>query len=366
VPSEPDRALCQAVVRTDLQPLTSVPLNAKPPGYGPWDIRSAYDLSGRHGKGKTVAIVVAWQNPDLESDLAVYRRQFHLPPCTTANGCLHVINQRGGTTLPPPTPSTEPGWALEPALDVDAVSAACPDCKILVVEGDDNFVGRSLLPANDQAVAQGAKFVSNSWVLSIGEAPDETTLDYHFRDRPGIAFTFAAGDSGYRPAWPATSPYVTAVGGTSLHRAYNRRGWTETVWPGTGSGCSLYEPKPSFQHDALCANRTINDVSADADPATGLAVYNTFGSFGGGWQVVGGTSLSTPLVAASYALAGDPAPNTYPNSYPYARPWAFNDIVTGTNDPCGGTYLCTAVKGYDGPTGIGTPHGVTGLRAWTR
>ncbi|MCW7944441.1 subtilase [Streptomyces hygroscopicus] len=147
----------------------------------------------------------------------------------------------------------------------------------------------------------------------------------------------------------------------SLNRAHNRRGWTETVWRGTGSGCSRFEPEPSFQHDPLCANRTMNDVSADADPATGLAVYDTFGTFGQGWQVVGGTSVSTPLVAAMYALAGNPAPNTYPNSYPYARPRAFNDITYGTNDPCGGTYLCTAVPGYDGPTGIGTPHGVAGL-----
>ncbi|MFH9969882.1 S8 family serine peptidase [Streptomyces mirabilis] len=358
-PPGSDRVACQAMVRTDLPRLQSLPPHANPPGYGPRDIRSAYDLNGR-GHGRTVAITVAYHNPNLEGDLAVYRRQFDLPRCTTANGCLRVINQRGGTT---PPSGTDSGWALESALNVDAVSAACPDCRILVVEADNNSLN-SVFAAIDQAVAQGAKFVSNSYGLP--EFFGEFAFDSTFRDNPGVAFTFSGGDTGYGTKYyPAASPYVTAVGGTSLHRAHNRRGWSESVWPGTGSGCSLYEPKPSFQHDPLCANRTMNDVSADADPATGLAVYNTFGSFGQGWQVVGGTSLSAPLVASVYALAGNPAPATYPNSYPYARPWAFNDITTGTNDPCGGTYLCTAVKGYDGPTGIGTPHGVTGLRSRT-
>ncbi|MEU6218486.1 S53 family peptidase [Streptomyces sp. NPDC047022] len=363
---EPDRAACLATIRTDLPPMSSVSPNTKPPGYGPRDIRSAYDLYGRHrhghGRGRTVAITVAFHNPDLESDLAVYRRQFRLPPCTKANGCLRQINQHGGLT---PPSGTNSGWALESALDVDAVSAACPRCRILVVESDDNLLG-NLLAAVDQAVTQGAKVVSNSWGATAGEFPLETLFDHHFRDNPGVAFTFPAGNGGYGTTYPAASPYVTSVGGTSLSRAHNRRGWTESAWSGTGSGCSLYEPKPPFQHDPLCANRTLNDLSAVADPTTGLAVYNTFGAFGTGWQVVGGTSLSTALVAAMYALAGNPAPGTYPNSYPYARPYAFNDITTGANGTCGGTYLCTAGPGYDGPTGIGTPHGVTGLsgRAW--
>lgn len=359
---EPDQTACLATIRTDLPPMSSAPPNTKPPGYGPRDIRSAYDLSGRHGRGRTVAITVAFHNPNLESDLAVYRRQFRLPPCTKANGCLRQINQRGGLT---PPSGTNSGWALESALDVDAVSAACPRCRILVVESDNNLLG-NLLAAVDQAVTQGVKVVSNSWASTAGEFPLETLFDHHFSDRPGVAFTFPAGNGGYGTTYPAASPYVTSVGGTSLNRARNRRGWTESAWAGTGSGCSLYEPQPPFQHDPLCANRTLNDLSAVADPNTGLAVYNTFGSFGTGWQVVGGTSLSTALVAAMYALAGNPVPGTYPNSYPYARPHAFNDITTGANGTCGGTYLCTAAPGYDGPTGIGTPHSVAGLssRAW--
>ncbi|MGW1761789.1 S53 family peptidase [Streptomyces mirabilis] len=361
-PVAPDQTACLATIRTDVPPMSSVPPNAKPPGYGPRDIHSAYDLSDRHGGGRTVAITVAFHNPNLESDLAVYRRQFNLPPCTKANGCLRQINQRGGLT---PPSGTNSGWALESALDVDAVSAACPDCRILVVESDNNSLS-NLLTAVDQAVTQGAKVVSNSWALTAGEIPSETLFDHHFSDHPGVAFTFAAGNGGYGTTYPAASPYVTSVGGTSLNRARNRRGWTESAWSRTGSGCSLYEPKPPFQHDPLCVNRTMNDVSAVADPATGLAVYNTFGSSGTGWQIVGGTSLSNVLVAAMYALAGNPTPGTYPNSYPYARPHAFNDITTGSNGICGDTYLCTAAPGYDGPTGVGTPHGVAGLRgrAW--
>ncbi|MFD5428821.1 S8 family serine peptidase [Streptomyces sp. NPDC127084] len=361
-PSEPDQAACLATVRTDSTPMSSASPNTKPPGYGPQDIRSAYDLSRLHGGGRTVAITVAFHNPNLESDLAVYRRQFKLPPCTKANGCLRQINQRGGLT---PPSGTNSGWALESALDVDAVSAACPGCRILVVESDNNLLS-NLLAAVDQAVTQGAKVVSNSWALTAGEVPFETVFDHHFSDHPGVAFTFPAGNGGYGTTYPAASPFVTSVGGTSLNRARNRRGWTESAWSRTGSGCSLYEPKPSFQHDPLCAKRTMNDVSAVADPTTGLAVYNTFGSFGTGWRIVGGTSLSTALVAAMYALAGNPASGTYPNSYPYARPHAFNDITTGANGTCGGTYLCTAGPGYDGPTGIGTPRGVAGLsgRAW--
>lgn len=210
-PPEPDRVACQAMVRTDLPRLQSLSPDVNPPGYGPRDIRSAYDLNGRHGHGRTVAITVAFHNPNLESDLAVYRRQFHLPPCTTASGCLRVINQRGGTT---PPSGTDSGWAAESALDVDAVSATCPDCRILVVEADDaNFANQ--LAGVDQAVAQGAKFVSGSWGAS--EFAIETTLDHHFSDNPGVAFTFGAGDSGYGTFYPAASPYVTAVGGTSLH-----------------------------------------------------------------------------------------------------------------------------------------------------
>ncbi|MFI8235975.1 peptidase S8 [Streptomyces sp. NPDC085866] len=347
-----DQASCLAMVRTDLKPLPSLLPRAKPPGLSPDDIRSAYELSGS-GQRRTVAITIAHHDPNLESDLAVYRRQFHLPACTKTNGCLRVINQRGGTTLPS---SFDPTWAFEESIDVDAVSAACPNCRILVVEADSAFAS-DLFPAVDQAVAQGAKFISNSWVFP--EASFETNFDFHF-NHPGIAFTFGSGDHGGVTQYPPASPYVTAVGGTTLTRANNRRGWTESAWSGTGCGCSLFEPKPPFQHDTICPNnRTIADVSAVADPATGLAVYDTAPTPGGGtgWFVAGGTSVSAPLVAGMYALAGNPAPGTFPNTYPYAHPRDFHDITTGS----AGSF--SAGPGYDAPTGIGTPNGVDGLRS---
>ncbi|MGW2426702.1 S53 family peptidase [Streptomyces sp. NPDC001709] len=350
---DPFRATCEAMIRTDLPPMTSVPPNQMPPGLSPLDFRRAYNLFGQHGRGRTVAINVGFHHPNLESDLAVYRRQFHLPPCTTANGCLRVINQRGGSTLPT---AVDPSWATEEALDVDAVSAACPDCRILVVEDDTAFFS-NLFAGSDQAVAQGAKFVNNSWTLP--EASFEGDFDFHFSNNPGVAFTFSSGDTGGQTFYPSASPYVTSVGGTTLTPAHNRRGFIETAWSGTGSGCSLFEPKPSFQHDTICPNnRTTVDVSADADPASGAAVYTSSPTPAGntGWVVVGGTSLSSPLMAGMYALAGNPAPGTFPNSYPYAHPQDFFDITTGM----AGAF--SAGPGYDAPTGIGTPDGVAGLR----
>ncbi|MEU4302781.1 S53 family peptidase [Kitasatospora aureofaciens] len=347
-PSGPLQAACTAMIRTDVPPIASLPPGANPPGLSPFDIRSAYKLFGQHGRGRTVAVTDAYHDPNLESDLAVYRRQFHLPPCTTANGCLRVVNQNGGSTLPT---TVDPGWSLEESIDVDAVSAACPDCHILVVETDSAVPG-DLFAGVDQAVAQGAKFISNSWDLP--EASFEGAFDFHF-NHPGVAFTFASGDTGGVPKYPASSSYVTAVGGTTLTRAHNRRGWTESAWEGTGCGCSLFEPKPAFQHDTICPNsRTTVDVSA---VATNFPVYDTVPTvFGIGWLTTFGTSISSPLVASMYALAGNPAPGTFPNSYPYARPRDFFDITTGS----AGAF--SAMPGYDAPTGIGTPDGVDGLR----
>ncbi|GGV22185.1 peptidase S8 [Streptomyces filipinensis] len=352
-PSDSLVASCTAMVRTDLPPMASVPPNARPPGLSPQDLRRAYDLNGQRGRGRTVAITVAHHHPHLESDLAVYRRKFGLPPCTTASGCLRVVNQRGGSTLPP---TVDPEWSFEEAIDVDMVSAACPDCRILVVEDDSAFAS-DMFPGVDQAVAQGAKFISNSWVFP--EASFEPDFDFHFSNNPGVVFAFASGDNGGVTQYPAASPYVTAVGGTTLIPLHTPRGFGEKAWNGTGCGCSAFEPKPAFQHDAVCPhNRTIADVSAVADPASGVAVYTTSPTLSGttGWFVAGGTSVASPLVASMYALAGNPAPGTFPNSYPYAHPQDFFDVTVGQ----AGTF--SALPGYDAPTGIGTPDGVAGLR----
>ncbi len=354
-PTKPGQMACFAEARTDIVQHMSVSPNATPSGYGPSDLQSAYNLpSAAAGSGQTVAVVDAQDDPSAESDLATYRAQYGLPACTTANGCFHKVDQSGGTNYP----SADPGWAGEISLDLDMVSAVCPQCHILLVEAASPSLA-DLGTAVNKAVSLGARYVSNSY--GGAENPAETSLDNQYFNHPGVAITASAGDSGYGAQFPAASQYVTAVGGTSLSRGGNTRGWSESVWStdsthGTGSGCSADEPKPSWQTaDTGCAHRTIADVSAVADPATGVAVYDSYSA--SGWNVFGGTSASSPIVAATYALAGTPAAGTYPASYPYGGASALNDVTTGSNGTCAPSYLCTAGSGYDGPTGLGTPNG---------
>jgi subtilase family serine protease len=343
---------------------------AGPTGLGPTQIQSAYKLAGLSAAGRTVAIVDAYDDPKAESDLAKYRSQFGLPACTTANGCFKKVNQNGAAS---PLPAGDYGWAEEISLDLDAVSAACPSCHILLVEAS-SATDSDLMKAVDTAAASGAVAVSNSY--GGNEDSSITGLDSHF-NHPGVAITASSGDSGYGVSWPASSQYVTAVGGTTLKSASGARSWTETTWSGAGSGCSAFEPKPAWQHDGGCARRTVADVSADADPNSGLGVYDTYNSCGSssscdflislglvqgldGWAQVGGTSLSSPLIASVYALAGNTAATTY-GSYPYSHTGSLFDVTSGSNGSCGGSYLCTAGAGYDGPTGLGTPNGTGGF-----
>ncbi|WP_441249225.1 putative Ig domain-containing protein [Kitasatospora sp. McL0602] len=354
-PSHPGQMACLALARTDLvQPLVLAP-NATPSGLGPTDLVSAYKLPSS-GAGQTVAIVDANDDPNAESDLAAYRSQYGLPACTTANGCFQKLDQRGGTSYP----AADSGWAGEISLDVDMVSAVCPSCHIMLVEADSATM-ENLGAAVNTAVAKGAKYVSNSY--GGGESSSDPGYDTSYFNHPGVAITVSSGDSGYGVEYPAASKYVTAVGGTTLNRSSNSRGWTESVWGsssggnGAGSGCSANDAKPTWQADSGCNMRTVADVSAVADPATGVAVYQTYG--GSGWAVYGGTSASSPIIAAVYALAGTPGAGTDPASYPYAHTSALFDVTSGSNGSCSPSYLCTAGTGYDGPTGLGTPNGTT-------
>jgi subtilase family serine protease len=331
-----------------------------PTGYGAADIRSAYGLSALSSGGRTVAIVDAYDDKSAESDLATYRSTNGLPACTTANGCFKKLNQNG---VQGSYPSNNVGWATEISLDLDAVSAACPDCKIVLVEATSNS-NANLYTAEDTAARQpGVAAISNSYGGS--ESSAETGTDSHF-NHPGVAITVSSGDSGYGVEYPAASRFVTAVGGTSLNRGGGTRGWSETAWSGAGSGCSAYEAKQSWQTDSGCARRTVADVSAVADPNTGLGVYDTNCNFLGqlqgtcfnGWATVGGTSLSSPLIASVYALAGNTGSINY-GSYPYAHTSGLFDVTSGSNGSCSPAYLCTAGAGYDGPTGLGTPNGAS-------
>ncbi|MGW3248542.1 carboxypeptidase regulatory-like domain-containing protein [Streptomyces sp. NPDC001070] len=363
-PAKPHEFTCFGLRRTDVTARKGVRTAADAPqGFGPADLRGAYGLPADGGAGRTIAIVDAFDNPGAEADLAVYRAQYGLPACTTANGCFTKVDQRGGTDYPDP----DPGWAGEISLDLDMVSAVAPNARILLVEADTATIG-DLGAAVDQAVALGAGYVSNSYgsnYLYYPEDPGESAADVHY-DHPGVAIVASSGDSRYGVAYPAASPHVTAVGGTTLTQdAGTARGWSESVWShdgaGTGSGCSLYEPKPAFQQDTGCPGRTVADVSAVADPATGVAVYDSYA--GGGWGVAGGTSASAPIIAGVYANAGTPVAGTYPNTYPYAAGGSgLHDVTTGTNGRCSPAYLCTAGPGYDGPTGLGTPDGPAAFR----
>ncbi|MFE9472264.1 S53 family peptidase [Streptomyces griseofuscus] len=338
------------------------PKAATPSGYGPSDLQSAYGLTSAaasKGAGETIAIVDAYNDPNAEADLAKYRSYYGLPACTKASGCFKQVSQTGSTTS---LPSSDAGWSEEISLDLDMASAICPNCNILLVEAKSATMA-NLGTAVNEAVTLGAKYVSNSYGGS--ESSSDTSYDTSYFKHPGVAITVSAGDGGYGAEYPAASQYVTSVGGTALSRASNTRGWSESVWntsstEGTGSGCSAYDAKPSWQTDTGCAKRTIADVSAVADPATGVSVYDSYGVTAG-FYTFGGTSASSPIIAGVYALAGTPSSGSYPAKFPYAKAGtsALNDVTSGSNGSCGGSYLCTARSGYDGPTGVGTPEGVS-------
>jgi subtilase family serine protease len=355
---------CFAERRTDLGFTTKAKVQASPQatpsGFGPSSLQSAYALpSATAGSGQRVYIVDAYDDPNAASDLNAYRTQFGLPACTTANGCFQKLNQSGATS---PLPAGDTGWAGEISLDLDMVSAACPNCGITLIEAKD--ASDNLFTAVKEATTLGAKFVSMSW--GGPEGGTESSYDSTYFKSSGVVYTASTGDGAYSAGviYPATSVDTVAVGGTALKTASNARGWTESVWKtnsteGTGSGCSSDEAKPAWQSiisTSTCSRRANSDVSAVADPATGVAVYQTYG--GSGWAVYGGTSASAPLVASIYALAGTPAAADKPASFPYAHTGNLNDVTSGNNGTCSPSLLCTAAAGWDGPTGLGTPAGV--------
>lgn len=333
------------------------PRLAGPPSTGitPAQLQGAYNLTGLQSGGRTVAIIDAYGYPNLERDLGIYRSQFGLPACTKANGCLKIISQTGGTSLP----AFNAGWAGEQALDIDAVSAACPDCHITVVQAKTpSFInlGTAAITASKQP---GVAAISNSY--GGADASDATYAKYY--NFPGIAVTASTGDSGYQGgSYPASSSYVTAVGGTTLKTSATSRGWAETAWSGAGSGCStLNKALPAAAAvNTGCSGRAMADVSAAADPNNGgLAVYYATSSSSSTWGQIGGTSESAPIIASVYALSGNTSGTA--NAIPYAHSSSFFDVTGGSNGTCPTTQWCTSRTGWDGPTGLGTPNGVGGF-----
>ncbi|HET7815230.1 MAG TPA: S53 family peptidase [Candidatus Baltobacteraceae bacterium] len=321
----------------------SAAASGTPSGYGPADLASAYALpTTTAGSGQTVGIVDYGNDPNVESDLGVYRSTYGLPPCTTANGCFKKVNESG---VQGSYPKDNRSWSGEISLDVDMVSAVCPNCKIVLVE-----VSKSFNNGENTAINLGANVVSNSYGASLAAGYNAAF------DHPGHILTVASGDSGYSSSTTYPDGYgtVVSVGGTTLKKASNTRGWTETTWSGSTSECSTGVAKPAWQKDTGCSARTETDVSAVSDPNTGLAVYLTYG--GNGWTVYGGTSAASPILAGVYALAGNEASLTYAQSV-YTNASKLNDVTSGSNGSCAG-YLCNAGTGYDGPTGNGTPNGL--------
>jgi hypothetical protein len=339
-------------------------------GLDPQDLRAAYKIPTSGGADQTIALVDAFGYKGAESDLATYRERYGLEACTgpppTGNGCFRKVNQAGEEARYPR--ETGQGWEAESALDMDMASAACPNCHILLVEATSEEPG-DLAKAVDTAARLGATEISNSYGFPEQECePEESDCQQYSSDyqHPGVLVTASSGDSGYQDwlrfgtstEFPAASPNVAAVGGTALRKASNSRGWSEETWRGGGSGCSKSEPKPGWQSDKGCANRTVSDVSAVAACETPVSIYvKVFG----GWNNVCGTSVSSPLVAAIEAHASEYARSLPGAAAFYLDPGTLFDVTAGREGECTppgeDEYLCYAEAGYDGPTGQGTPNG---------
>ena len=317
---------------------------SSPTGLSPATIKSVYNFSTSltAGAGQAIAIVDAYDDPTAEKDLGVFSTQFGLPACTTANGCFKKVNQTGGTRYP----RSNSGWALEISLDVQWAHAIAPGASILLVEASSaSFT--NLLAAEDYAAGHAA-YVSNSWGAS--EFSSEASYDTHF-SRPGVSFFVSSGDKGLPAQYPSASPKVISVGGTTLHFDSSGSFTGETGWSSGGGGCSTYETANAAQSgfsgyaQVSCAGkRATPDVALDADPNSGVSVYDSTPYYGqSGWYQVGGTSASSPMWAARSADAGQ----VVSAAYVYASNIAFRDITSGYNG-------ASCLVGYDLCSGRGS------------
>ena len=348
---------CGAQVRN---PLVAIPVSVNPmqlPGYQPVHLQAMYgltDVAKTAGVGQTVAVVSAFIDTTIESDLAVYRTTFGLPACTVANGCLTIVKPNGNRPIP------DHSWGIETALDTEMVSAICPLCKIVVVEAKSAQI-QDLAEAQDQAAAQHPVAISNSYAVSEIDSdngkPNNDLDKYspHYR-RSDVAVIAGAGDAGYNAVanYPASIPEVVAVGGTSVRQNLDGTFAAPTVWSGTSSGCSVIFKKPKWQTDTGCKNRTVADTAALADPQTGVMGYT---SYNGGWNVYGGTSIAAPQIAAMYALAAATHGMKDPSELYEGAPGLYP--ISGSNGTCSPPYLCNAGAGYNGPAGVGVPYGIS-------
>ncbi|MGN6258535.1 MAG: S53 family peptidase [Solirubrobacterales bacterium] len=356
-PAAAGQALCDSHVVTNAKGTPQA--TTAPKGYGPAQFRGAYGLPSSAATSQTIAIVDAYDDPNVASDLNTYSSQFGLPPCNSSNPCFQKVNQSGSAAGP--FPRAESGWALEISLDVEVAHAICPNCKILLVEANSSSLS-NLSAAVETAAKLGAKEISNSYGGSEFSSELSETYAAPY-SQPGIAVTVSSGDNGYGSfGFPAALSSVITVGGTTLNLGAGNTYGSESVWNGAGSGCSLYVAAPSWQSflSACAGKRGTADVAADADPATGAAVYDSVKYQGrSGWMQIGGTSLSSPLIAGVYALAGGLPSGSTGASALYGHlgdGTVLHDVTSGSNGSCS-TLMCKGGIGYDGPTGVGTPLG---------
>lgn len=344
----------------------------------PADLHAAYVLPTETASsaGQTVAVVDAFDDPTAEADLQVYDEQFHLPPCTEANGCFRKVGEDGQSS---PLPPEQGEWAGEISIDVQMVHAICQHCHILLVEVSGEQL-TELGAGVNTAVKAGASEVSNSY-----EEPEEAPLASFLEElssesyeHPGVVITASSGDCGYlnqacagktaSANFPASAPGVIGVGGTTLTEEHEA--WSSTAWADGGSGCSQIFAAPvwqqavgNFSATGCKGDRSVADVAADANPNTGVDIYDSTpeGKAPTGWTVFGGTSVAAPIVAAEFALAGGAQGVRSPAATLYSHAGDASDlydVVSGSNGSCGGATSCEAVVGYDGPTGLGSPLGL--------
>lgn len=361
---EPGQATCLAETLPVSDPIADTgasyetdrarPLAAKPQpvSYSPADLASLYRIPSDLRPTSTVGIVEVGSDPNTVAQMSYFRSTFRLPACTKATGCFREVAQDGSTRLP----ATDSHWVVETAIDVQAVSAVCPTCHILLVDASSAGI-TDMAKAALTATRLGAAYVS----LSYGspESAATTSLRNTYYANPDVTYVAAAGDSGSGGGalFPASAPNVVAAGGTSVRRVSGA--WQQSAWSGAGSGCSTQYAMSPVQGLAslgsVCGGkRVVSDVSALADPATGMSFYR-----GGSWLNAGGTSLAAPILTALYALAGN---HTAPLSF-YADSSALVDVTTGSTGNCATARICRAGPGWDGPTGLGTPGGLDALAA---
>jgi subtilase family serine protease len=343
-----DAARCHSHIVTDADGRPLVSLQAPVAGYTPAQLRDAYKITASGNASTIIAAVAAYGYDHAEADLAFYRNYFGLPPCTRKNRCFKKLNQDG---MARDYPKQDLDWAQDSAINLEMASTMCPACTLYLIEANENSFA-SLGAAEDTAARLGAHVLLNSYG---GDEPGSQQFE-HFYDHPGVAVVASSGDRGFVVQFPASSSHVIAVGGTRLvPDAGKHRGWSESAWAEGGSGCSIIYEKPPWQHDSGCTRRTVADVAAEADPQTGVAIYGPLANGGSGWLEFGGTSVAVPIVGGIYGTNGGVV-HEGRDLYRHAR--ALFDVKTGSNGSCDPDYLCTALPGYDGPTGNGTPNGI--------